>query len=157
MPGSLRTNVGSLEAERLLNLTSVDLPRTVERLSSGLRIDSAADDPAGVGGAQQITKQIRGDSAATENIQQGASALRIADQGLNQIGNALQRMRELAVQGDNTGLSSSESAALDAEYQGLIAAIDDVPTGTAFNGSAPLDGTFRTAAGSRSRRAPCRL
>jgi flagellin len=139
---SLRTNVASLNAQRLVGLNEIDLARTSERLSTGLRINSAQDDPAGVGLVEQLTAEIRGGAAATLNVEIATSAIQIADDGLSQIGEALQRMRELAVQGNNTALSTSESAALDTEYQALMTSIDEIALSATFNDNVLLDGSF---------------
>jgi flagellin len=142
---SLRTNLPSLDAQRRSALNALDLARTTQRLASGLRINSAEDDPAGVGLVEQLTTEVRGDAAATQNIQFAVSAIQVADDGLHQIDDVLQRMRELGVQANNTALSASDSATLDAEYQSLITAIDDIAAGATFNGNGLLDNTFPNA------------
>jgi flagellin len=139
---SLRTNVPALNTQRLVELNNVDLARTAERLASGLRINDAQDDPAGIGLVAQLDIEIRGAAAANLNLQHGTSTLQVADQGLTQLADVLQRMRELSVQANNTGLSASEFSALDAEYQALISGIDQIVASTAFNGNVLLDGSF---------------
>jgi flagellin len=140
--GSLRTNVSSLNAQRLVEMVNVDVARTAERLASGLRINNAQDDPSGVGMVAHLDVEIRGAAAASLNLQHATSALQVADEGLMQVTDVLQRMRELSVQANNTGLSSSEVDALDAEYQALISSIDQIVATSAFNGNVLLDGTF---------------
>src|SRR5436309_2806606 len=111
---TLNVNVQSLNALRLVNINNANLAKTTQRLSSGLRINTASDDPSGLAIAQSMTSQIRGDTVASDqNIQQGQSMIQVADAGLTQIGDILQRMRELAVQGNNSGLTQNESNALD--------------------------------------------
>ena len=139
---TLNTNVQSLNAQRLVNINNANLARTAQRLSSGLRINSASDDPSGLAIAESLTSQIRGDKVASDqNIQQAQSMIQVADSGLSQIGDILQRMRELSVQANNTGLTTAEANALDAEYQSLQTAIDNIATGASFNGFHLLDNT----------------
>jgi len=139
---TLNVNVQSLNALRLVNINNANLAKTTQRLSSGLRINTASDDPSGLAIAQSMTSQIRGDTVASDqNIQQGQSMIQVADAGLTQIGDILQRMRELAVQGNNSGLTANESSALDAEFQSLKTAIDNIASGSSFNGKQLLDST----------------
>jgi len=139
---TLNTNVQSLNAQRLVNINNANLAKTTQRLSSGLRINSASDDPSGLAIAESLTSQIRGDKVASEqNIQQGQSMIQVADSGLSQIGDILQRMRELSVAANNTGLTASESTALDSEFQSLKTAINNIATGASFNGFHLLDNT----------------
>lgn len=139
---SLRTNVSSLNAQRLVQMVNVDVARTSERLASGLRINDAQDDPAGMGLVAQLDVEIRGAAAASLNLQHASSALQVADQGLTQIADVLQRMRELAVQANNTGLSTAEFDALDAEYQALITSIDEIVGSAVFNDNVLLDSSY---------------
>jgi flagellin len=139
---TLNTNVQSLNAQRLVNINNNNLAKTAQRLSSGLRINSASDDPSGLGIAQSLTSQIRGDKVASDqNIQQAQSMIQVADSGLGQIGDILQRMRELSVQANNTGLTTNEATAIDDEYQSLQTAITNIATGASFNGFHLLDNT----------------
>lgn len=143
---SLNTNIQAMNSLRLMNINGNALAKTQQRLSSGLRINTASDDPAGMGIAQQLTSQIRGDSVASNvNIQQAQSMIQIADSGLSQIGDITQRMRELAVQANNNALSTNQANALDAEYQSLKTAIDDIANGSTFNGKTLLDGSLAGA------------
>lgn len=141
---TLNTNAPALTASRLININSTNLARTTERLSSGLRINRAVDDPSGLGIAQVLTSQIRGDTAATGNIQQGQSMLQVADAGLSQIADILQRMRELAVQANNSALSTSQASALQAEFSSLNTAIDNIASGATFNSKSLLNGSGGT-------------
>ena len=139
---TLNTNVQSLNTQRLVNINSANLAKTTQRLSSGLRINSASDDPSGLAIAESLTSQIRGDKMASDqNIQQAQSMIQVADSGLGQIGDILQRMRELSVAANNTGLTTTEANALDAEYQSLQTAITNIATGASFNGFHLLDNT----------------
>jgi flagellin len=144
---TLNTNIQAANALRLVNINNNNLAKTQQRLSSGVRINSASDDPSGLGIAAALTSQIRGDMVASnQNIQQAQSMLQVADAGLAQVADILQRMRELAVQANNTGLSTDQSAALDAEFQALMTAIDDIALGATFNGKVLLDGSLTGAA-----------
>jgi flagellin len=139
---TLNTNVQSMNAQRLVNINNANLAKTTQRLSSGLRINSASDDPSGLGIAENLTSQIRGDKVASDqNIQQGQSMIQVADSGLSQISDIVQRMRELAVAANNTGLTTAESTALDDEFQGLKTAVTSIATGASFNGFHVLDST----------------
>src|SRR5258708_35400734 len=96
---TLNVNIQSMNAQRLININNANLGRTTQRLSSGLRINSASDDPSGLAIAESLTSQIRGDKIASDqNIQQAQSMIQVADSGLSQIGHILQRMREPSVQ-----------------------------------------------------------
>lgn len=143
---SLRTNVAALNAQRLVEINAVDLARTSERLASGLRINRAADDPSGLGIAESLTAQIRGDIAAASNIQHATSALQIADTGLGQISDVLLRMRDLAIEANNTALTTDESAELNTEYQALQTTIDQIATSATFNGAVLLNGSYPNGA-----------
>jgi flagellin len=139
---TLNTNIAALDALRLVNINNNNLAKTQQRLSSGLRINSAADDPSGLGIAQALTSQINGDTVASNNnIQQAHSMLQVVDAGLAQIGDILQRQRELAVQANNSALSTSEANALQSEFSSLNTAIDNIANGSTFNGKVLLDGS----------------
>ena len=142
---TLNTNIAALNALRLVNINNANLAKSQQRLSSGLRINSAADDPSGLGIAQALTSQIRGDTvAANTNIQQGQSMLQVVDAGLSQIGDILQRQRELAVQANNSSLSATEAGALQSEFASLNTAIDNIANGATFNGKVLLDSSAGT-------------
>jgi flagellin len=143
---SLNTNIQAANSLRLMNINAANLTKTQQRLASGLRINTAQDDPSGLGIVQQLTSQIRGDTVASNvNIQQAQSMIQVADAGLSQVSDILQRMRELAVQANNNALSTQQSAALDAEFQSLKTAIDDIGNGATFNGKVLLDGSLAGA------------
>ena len=145
MPQVINTNVASLNAQRNLNKSQTDLATSLQRLSSGLRINSAKDDAAGLAISERFTTQIRGLNQATRNSNDGISLAQTAEGALSEINNNLQRIRELAVQSANSTNSASDRAALDAEVQQRLAEIERIGTQTAFNGLKVLDGTFGTS------------
>jgi flagellin len=138
----INTNVMSLNAQRNLSTSGNQLATSLQRLSSGLRINSAKDDAAGLAIVERFTSQIRGLSQAARNANDGISLAQTAEGALGEISNNLQRIRELAVQSLNATNSSSDRAALDAEVQQLKSEIDRVASQTSFNGVRLLDGTF---------------
>ena len=142
MAAIINTNVISLNAQRNLNSSQNALATTLQRLSSGLRINSAKDDAAGLAISERMTSQIRGLNQAARNANDGISMSQTAEGALGEIGNNLQRIRELAVQSRNASNSASDRAALNNEVQQAIAEIDRVASTTAFNGIKLLDGTF---------------
>jgi flagellin len=142
MAAIINTNVISLNAQRNLNSSQNSLATTLQRLSSGLRINSAKDDAAGLAISERMTSQIRGLNQAARNANDGISMSQTAEGALGEIGNNLQRIRELAVQSRNASNSASDRAALNNEVQQAIAEIDRVASTTAFNGIKLLDGTF---------------
>src|SRR5581483_6189147 len=138
----INTNVNSLEAQRNLQSTQMSLATSLQRLSSGLRINSAADDAAGLAIAERFTAQIRGSDQAARNANDGISLAQTAEGSLSQVSNNLQRIRELAVQSANATNSSSDRAALQQEVSQLVSEINRVASQTAFNGVNLLDGSF---------------
>jgi flagellin len=145
MPQIINTNIPSLNAQRNLNTSQTALATSLQRLSSGLRINSAKDDAAGMGISERMTTQIRGLNQATRNANDGISLAQTGEGALAEIANNLQRVRELAVQSANATNSDSDRAALDLEVQQRIAEIDRVASQTSFNGRKLLDGTFGSA------------
>jgi flagellin len=146
MPQVINTNVASLNAQRNLNTSQSALAVSLQRLSSGLRINSAKDDAAGLAIGERFTAQIRGLNQAARNANDGISLAQTAEGALAEIGNNLQRIRELAVQSRNATNSATDRAALNAEAQQLKAEIDRVATQTSFNGVKLLDGSFTAQA-----------
>ena len=142
MAHTINTNISSLTAQRNSTRTQNDLSTAIARLSSGLRINSAKDDAAGLAISERFTAQIRGLNQAARNANDGISLAQVAEGGLGSVGANLQRMRELAVQSANATNSSSDRAALQQEVAQLTAEIDRVATQTQFNGLSLLDGTF---------------
>ncbi len=120
----INTNVASLNAQRNLNTSQTALSVSLQRLSSGLRINSAKDDAAGLAISDRFTTQIRGLNQASRNASDGISLSQTSESALAEIGNNLQRIRELAVQSANATNSTSDRAALDLEVQQRIAEID---------------------------------
>ncbi|WON73599.1 flagellin [Nitrosospira sp. Is2] len=142
MAAIINTNVISLNAQRNLNSSQNSLATTLQRLSSGLRINSAKDDAAGLAISERMTSQIRGLNQAVRNANDGISMSQTAEGALGEVGNNLQRIRELAVQSRNASNSASDRTALNNEVQQLKSEIDRVASTTAFNGIKLLDGTF---------------
>ena len=135
----INTNIASLNAQRNLNSSQSALHTSLQRLSSGLRINSAKDDAAGLAISERMTTQIRGLNQAARNANDGISLAQTAEGALSEVTNNLQRIRELAVQSANATNSASDRSALDAEVQTLIAEIDRVAADTTFNGVALLN------------------
>ena len=133
MAQTINTNVMSLNAQRNLNKTSDSLATTVQRLSSGLRINSAKDDAAGLAISQRMTTQVNGMTVAIRNANDGISLAQTAEGALGSIGDNLQRIRELAVQAANGTNNSSDQASLQKEIDQLKAEIDRVVNNTKFN------------------------
>lgn len=142
MPLTVNTNVSSLNAQRNLNVSQSSLSTSLQRLSSGMRINSAKDDAAGLSISERFTAQIRGTEQASRNANDGISLAQTAEGALSEIGNNLQRMRELAVQASNATNSDSDRAAINNEVQALSTEIDRVAQSSAFNGTKLLDGSF---------------
>ncbi|MBU0593933.1 MAG: flagellin [Gammaproteobacteria bacterium] len=142
----INTNVASLNAQRNLNTSQSSLATSLQRLSSGLRINSAKDDAAGLAISERMTSQIRGLNQAARNANDGVSLAQTAEGGLSEIGNNLQRLRELAVQSANATNSASDRAALQSEATQLTAEITRVASQTQFNGINLLDGSFANQA-----------
>lgn len=142
MPQIINSNVASLNAQRNLNTSQTSLNTSLTRLSSGLRINSAKDDAAGLAISERMTSQIRGLNQAVRNANDGISLSQTAEGALGEIGNNLQRIRELAVQSANATNSASDRASLQAEATQLTAEITRVASQTQFNGTSLLDGSF---------------
>ena len=137
---SVNTNIMSLNAQRNLSRTQTGLATAMERLSSGLRVNSAKDDAAGLAIANRMDAQVRGMNVAIRNAGDAISLAQTAEGGLNEITNMLQRMRELAVQSANATNSVSDRLNLDAEYQQLNTEITRQVGATRFNGVAIIGG-----------------
>ena len=136
MSSSINTNVVSLNAQRNLFTSQMSLATSMQRLSSGLRINSAKDDAAGLAIADRMNSQIRGTTVAIRNANDGISLAQTADGALSTVTDALQRMRELAVQAQNGSNGTSDRANLDTEYQQLSSEITRIASQTKFNGNA---------------------
>jgi len=142
MAMTINTNIASLNAQRNLSMSQSSLATSMQRLSSGLRLNSAKDDAAGLAISERMNTQVRGLNVAARNANDGISLSQTAEGALGKVADMLQRMRELAVQSANATNSTSDRAALQAEVDQLKAEIDRVATTTKFNGTALLDGTF---------------
>lgn len=141
----INTNVQSLNAQRNLNTSAGSLATSLQRLSSGLRINSAKDDAAGLAISERFTAQIRGLDQARRNANDGISLAQTAEGALQSSGDILQRIRELAVQSSNATNSASDRQALNAEVNQLTSELDRIAKTTEFNGSKLLDGSFGSA------------
>jgi len=143
MSTSINTNISALAAQSSLRKTGLAQDTSMERLSTGIRINNAKDDAAGLAITTRMTANIRGISAAIRNANDGISLTQTAEGSLTAIGDNLQRIRELAVQSANTGNNASDRNAMNAEATQLIAEIDRVASNSAFNGIKLLDGSFQ--------------
>ena len=146
MPQTINTNLASLNAQRNLNASQMSLSTSMQRLSSGLRVNSAKDDAAGLAIAERMNTQVRGMAVAMRNANDGISMAQVAEGALSKVGDALQRMRELALQARNATNSDSDKDSLNKEFQELQKEISRVLGGTTFNGKHILgnDGTTFT-------------
>ena len=142
MPQTINTNVASLNAQRNLNSSQSDANTALQRLSSGLRINSAKDDAAGLAISNRLTAQINGINQAIRNSNDGISVAQVAEGALAETTNILQRMRELAVQSANSSNSGADRAALQSEVSQLSAEIDRIANNTAFGDQKLLNGNF---------------
>ena len=142
---TINTNVASLNAQRNLGASQSDLNKSMERLSSGLRINSAKDDAAGLAISDRMTAQIRGLNQAARNANDGISLAQTAEGALQESTNILQRMRELAVQSANDTNSTSDRSSLNDEVIQLKAELDRIAETTEFNGKSVIDGTMSNA------------
>ena len=142
---TINTNVMSMTAQRNLGTTSSSLATSMQRLSSGLRVNSAKDDAAGLAISERMNAQVRGLNVAARNANDGISLAQTAEGALGKVGDMLQRMRELAVQSANASNNTSDRTALQAEVTQLRSEIDRVAKTTSFNGTKLLDGSFANA------------
>ena len=145
MPQIINSNIPSLNAQRNLNKSQSELATSLQRLSSGLRINSAKDDAAGLAIAERMTTQVRGLDQARRNANDGISLSQVAEGALQSSADILQRMRELAVQSANATNSTSDRQALNTEVQQLSQELQRIATNTEFNGQRLLDGSFTSA------------
>ena len=141
----INTNIASLNAQRNLNTSQGSLSTSLQRLSSGLRINSAKDDAAGLAISERMSAQIRGSSQAARNANDGISLAQTGEGALSSAGDILQRIRELAVQSANASNSSGDRQALQNEVTQLVQELDRIATTTNFNGRNLFDGSFGTA------------
>jgi flagellin len=139
----INTNLGAIAAQNSLRTSGLNQTTAMERLSSGIRINSAKDDAAGLAISMRMTANIRGLNAAIRNANDGISLTQTAEGSLASIGDNLQRIRELAVQSANTGNSDSDRNALNTEARQLVSEIDRIANNSQFNGIKLLDGSFQ--------------
>jgi flagellin len=140
----VNTNIISMTAQRNLGNVTERLQGNFQRLSSGLRVATAADDPAGLGISERMRSQIRSLGQASRNAQDGVSLVQTAEGAMAEANNNLTRMRELAIQASNGTVSDDDRAIIDNEFQALILEIDRISQTTNFNGLALLDGSLTT-------------
>jgi flagellin len=140
---AINTNINAIAAQNSLRVSGLSQASAMERLSTGIRINSARDDAAGLAISTRMTANIRGISAAIRNANDGISLTQTAEGSLISIGDNLQRIRELAVQSANSGNNASDRAALNNEAAQLISEIDRIANNSTFNGIKLLDGTYR--------------
>lgn len=145
MAQTINTNISSLVAQNNLNKSQGSLATSLQRLSSGLRINSAKDDAAGLSISQRFTSQINGLNQAVRNANDGISISQVAEGALDETTNGLQRIRELAIQSANGSNGTDERAALQAEVSARISEIDRTATTTRFGSRLLLDGSFGTS------------
>lgn len=143
MPLMINSNIASLNAQRNLNTSQSSLATSLQRLSSGLRINSAKDDAAGLAIAERMTSQVRGLNQAIRNANDGVSLAQTAEGALSQSNSLLQRMRELSIQSANSTNSASDRAALQSEVNQIKDELNRVASTTTFNGLKILDGSFQ--------------
>ncbi len=141
MPQVINTNVMSLNSQRALNMSQKSMATALERLSSGLRVNRAADDAAGLAIAERFTSQIRGLSQAIRNANDGISMVQTGEGALGELTNAMQRMREISVQAANGIYNETDRASLNEEFQQLSDEIDRIVQATEFNETTILKGT----------------
>jgi flagellin len=141
---SIRTNVSSLNAQRNMYSTQLQLDSSLARLSSGYRITKAGDDAAGLGISSNLEAQIRSYGQAVRNANDGLSLIQAGEAGLNQTANILARLRELAMQAASDGVGGTERGYIDTEAQALVSEIDRVANVTEYNGTKLLDGNAVT-------------
>jgi flagellin len=139
----INTNISAIAAQNSLRVSGLSQAQAMERLSTGIRINSAKDDAAGLAISTRMTANIRGISAAIRNANDGISLTQTAEGSLTSIGDNLQRIRELAVQSANSGNNPSDRAALNSEASQLVAEIDRIANNSTFNGIKLLDGTYK--------------
>ena len=137
----INTNTASLNTYRSYAASQAGMEQNIERLSSGLRINKASDDAAGLAISDRMDNQIRGMQQANRNIQQGNNLLQTAEGAMNEVGNILGRMRELAVQSASDTVSGDDRDSIDLEFEQLKSEIDRIAKGTSYNGMGLIDGS----------------
>ena len=140
----INTNTASLDTYRSYTASQAGLERNIERLSSGLRINRAADDAAGLSISQRMNNQVRGMQQANRNVQQANNMMQTAEGGLNEISNILGRMRELAVQSASDGVNGDDRSSIDLEFQQLKAEITRISDATEYNNTKLINGHLQS-------------
>ena len=138
----VKHNITALNSNRMLGLTTASQAKSTEKLSSGYKINRAADDAAGLSISEKMRRQIRGLTQASSNAQDGISVVQTAEGALNEVEDMLQRMNELAVKGENGTLTTTDRASIQAEIRQLMSEVDRVQSTTTFNEMNLLDGSF---------------
>jgi len=142
----INTNIEAMNANRNMNITSANMAKTMERLSSGLRINRAADDAAGLSISEKLRGQVRGINRASENAQDAISLIQVAEGSLNETHSILQRIRELAVQAANDTLGTAEREAIQQEVDSMLAEINRIADTTTYSDKKLLNGASATTA-----------
>lgn len=143
---TINTNIEAMNANRNMGITSMSMARVMERLSSGLRINRAADDAAGLSISEKLRGQVRGIQRASANAQDAISLIQVAEGSLNETHSILQRIRELAVQAANDTLGTDERSSIQQEIDSLLAETDRIATTTTYSDKKLLDGSQATTA-----------
>ena len=146
MPSIINTNIASMNAQRNLDVSGAGLQTALQRLSSGLRINSAKDDAAGLAISERMTAQIRGLDQATRNANDGISLVQTAEGAVSGMSDNLQRLRELSLQASNATNSAADRQMIQTEVSQLVTEVDRVASMTEFNGMKLLDGSFSSKA-----------
>ena len=145
MPLNINTNVASLNAQRFLTNNTSMLSKSMEKLSSGYRINRAGDDAAGLALSEKLRSQIRGSQKAADNVQDGINVLNITDGAMQSVTDYLQRMRELAVQAGNDTYNTAQRSSMKAEFDQLASGITQIANATQFNGVFLLNGSSQAS------------
>jgi flagellin len=140
----INTNISAINTHRNMQMVDLNLSKSLEKLSSGLRVNRASDDAAGLSISETMRAQVRGLAQAEKNAQDGISLINTAEGALNEVASILQRMRELAVQSSNGTLTTSDHVATDNEFQALKSEIDNITSYTSFNGYVMLQNANTT-------------
>ena len=138
----VKHNITAMNSNRMLNITSSAQAKSTEKLSSGYKINRAADDAAGLSISEKMRRQVRGLTQASANAQDGISVVQTAEGALNEVEDMLQRMNELAVKGENGTLTTTDRASIQSEIRQLMSEVDRVQSTTTFNEMNLLDGSF---------------
>jgi len=131
-----------MRAQRHVGESQQTLNKTLQRLSSGFRINGAADDAAGLGVSERLRSQVRGMGVASKNAEDGYNIVQAAEGAMGEVADILQRMREIAVQSATDGITTTEQGYLDKEFQGLVGEVDRLSKATKYNGQELIDGSF---------------